>query len=633
MGATVRDIAEIMEEIAPLRLAADWDKVGLLVGDPENRVTRVLVTLDVSRKVVHEAENLGAELIVCHHPLFLKPIETLAFTNPISKTIALLMESRAAVYAAHTNLDVAPGGTADSLAQLAKEALGWEQRGGFGISATDKYCKLVVFVPRDHEEAVRNAICEAGAGWIGKYSHCTFRTEGTGTFLPLEGAQPFSGKVGEVEQAEEVRLETILSKDKASRVVRAMLDAHPYEEVAFDLYPLENQGKDFSFGRIGVLGEDMSVAEVAARIIAYIYRRLGKSIFMEGDDPAKSPLSLRPNDGVIFGDPRRMVKKVAIVPGSGMSFAHEASRMGCEVIITGDVKHHSAIDAVSSGLEVIDIGHWLSEAPVVMTLRDRLSEELKERDCRVKVFHFLDTETLGMRVDLGLSAGYNHDFFASTVNPMSQIHQMSQVPPAFLPSPGSTVVPTSLVPPVGGLFDESIDYPKFKLTSSVPSAVTLPASPGRVSPPQELTKRIESVRVYTDGASRGNPGPAAIGVVIMDDTPLERGGQPGTVVERFSRYLGETTNNVAEYYAMIAALERALSLGARNMTVFSDSELMVRQMKGEYKVKNHGLRDLFFRARALASKFSSVTFQHIPREENQEADRLCNEELDRVGNS
>ncbi|HHY38103.1 MAG TPA: reverse transcriptase-like protein [Clostridia bacterium] len=645
--ATIKEVGSILEDVAPLWLAAPWDRVGLLLGDPQNRVTRVLVTLDVSVAAIREAESLGCEVIVSHHPLFLKPIETLALPDPRARILSLLWESRIAVYCAHTNLDVAPGGTADTLAQLVREALGWEERGIFGDVKAQEYYKLVVFVPRDYEEKVRNAICEAGAGWIGKYSHCTFRAQGTGTFKPLEGAEPFLGKVGEIEEADESRLETILPKQEASKVIKAMLSAHPYEEVAFDLYPLANRMREYAFGKVGVLPEGMSVGEIAARVSSYIYRWLERTVRLHGDAPEGPDhnqawgVSFVPDGTVIFGDPQKTVKTVALVPGAGLDFAREAAGTGAEVIITGDAKHHAAIEALDRGLHVVDIGHWLSEAPVVCVLRDRLNEEFESRERDVKAFAFLDISNarktftgIGTRPSdaeasravrglvpdrlPGLPFGMERPF-------RREPFETPEEYPRFEPSPftAGPVLPTSTATAaltskrakdgVGGMAGMG-------QTDAGEASITMPLT----------ARKIGSIRVYTDGASRGNPGPAAIGVVIVDKTPPGEGGRPGMVVERFSRYLGETTNNAAEYLALIAGLERAAALGAERVEVLSDSELMVRQMTGEYQVKNHGLRELFKRAQDLVAKFRKVTFTSIPREENEEADRLCNEELDRV---
>lgn len=609
---TVKEVAAILEDLAPPRLAAPWDRVGLLLGDPESRVTRVLVTLDVSPAAVSEAESLGCELIVSHHPLFFKPVETLALPDPRAKILSLLWESRIAVYCTHTNLDIAPGGTADTLARMMREALGWEERGVFGGVKSQEYHKLVVFVPRDYEEKVRNAICEAGAGWIGKYSHCTFRTQGTGTFKPLEGARPFLGKVGEIEEADETRLETILPKEEASKVIRAMLAVHPYEEAAFDLYPLANRMKEYAFGRVGVLPEGMTVGEISARVASYVYRWLERAVRLHSDAPGDPDrdrgLSFELDGVVLFGDPEKTVKTVAVVPGSGLDFAREASGAGAEVIITGDAKHHAVIEALDRGLQVVDIGHWLSEAPVIPVLRDRLNENFEDRDRDTKAFAFLDTLS-ARKTFAGIGA-------PPPETPRTLRGVVPARPPGLLLGTGR--------PFKGESYEEPDEYPRFDPSAFAVGAVSPPATGGLT------TRKTESVRIHTDGASRGNPGPAAIGVVIVDETPLERGGRPGAVIERFSRYLGETTNNVAEYSALIAGLERAAALGAERVKVSSDSELMVRQMTGEYRVKNHVLRELFRKARGLVAKFRDVSFAYVSREENKEADRLCNEELDRV---
>jgi dinuclear metal center YbgI/SA1388 family protein len=234
MPAKCSDIFRLIEEMAPLNLAESWDNSGLQVGDPRVEVEKVLLTLDVDIRVAREAKTRGCRLIVSHHPLLFKPAGSIRFDRPAGELIAYLVKNDLQVYAAHTNLDNAAGGVSKALA----EELGLKKQAVLNQSGRERLLKLAVFVPLEHCEAVRNAMSEAGAGWIGNYSHCTFLTRGTGTFKPLQGTNPYIGKTGVVEHVDEIKIETVVPASRLEPVLQAMLEAHPYEEVAYDLYGL-----------------------------------------------------------------------------------------------------------------------------------------------------------------------------------------------------------------------------------------------------------------------------------------------------------------------------------------------------------------------------------------------------------
>jgi len=211
--ATVGTIAAYIEELAPLHWAESWDNVGLQVGDPAAAVQRVLVALELTDAVVEEAERLGCDLVVVHHPPLFRPLKALRFDSRPARRLLRLIRSGIALYAAHTNLDQAPGMTNDTLAAAA----GLTECEVLKPTGEERYVKLVVFVPKGHEDAVRDALAGAGAGHIGNYSHCTFQVPGIGTFLPLEGTNPFIGQQGRLERVEELRLETIVPESVAAR--------------------------------------------------------------------------------------------------------------------------------------------------------------------------------------------------------------------------------------------------------------------------------------------------------------------------------------------------------------------------------------------------------------------------------
>lgn len=360
MAAKCGDIFKIIEEMAPGRLAESWDNSGLQVGDAAAEVHRVLLALDVDLAVAREAREKGAELIVCHHPLLLKPLKNVNLAHPSGKLLGFLIKNDITVYAAHTNLDLAAGGVNAALA----ERLGLRDLAVLRQTGRERYLKLAVFIPSGHLEAVRDAVAEAGAGWIGNYSHCTFATPGTGTFMPRAGSDPYLGRTGELEQVEETRLETIVPAGKLKAVLQAMLQAHPYEEVAYDLYLLENEGPARGLGLVGTLPEELSLGEFARRV--------------------KSALGLT---GLRFGGrPDSPVRKVAVCGGSGAELWPDALKAGADTYVTSDLKYHPAQDMLAAGLNFVDAGHYGSEAAVLASLQDYLGRRCRETGLNLDLF-------------------------------------------------------------------------------------------------------------------------------------------------------------------------------------------------------------------------------------------------------
>lgn len=339
MPVKCREIMAALERLAPRELAAGWDNVGLLVGSPEQEVASLLVALDVTPQVAERAATEGVDLIVAHHPLIFKSLSAVRTDTPLGRTLATLLAAGVAVYAAHTNLDAADGGVNDVLAAR----LGLDDLRPLAVEGRERLLKLAVFVPEDHAEKVRAAITATGAGHIGNYSHCTFQTAGTGTFLPLAGTTPFIGEQGKLEYAAEYRLETIMPEGVAASVVDAMLKAHPYEEVAYDLYVLHNPGRAFGLGRVGRLAAPEPFAAFARRL--------------------KDALGL--TEIRVSGPTDRQVAKVAVCGGSGAGLLAAASGAGADVLVTGDVKYHEALEAAAAGLTLVDAGHFATERPVV----------------------------------------------------------------------------------------------------------------------------------------------------------------------------------------------------------------------------------------------------------------------------
>lgn len=352
MSIRVRDVVHWMEEWAPPALAEPDDKIGLQIGSMSSEVTRIAVALDVTEAVVHEAVERGAELIVAHHPIIFRPLAAIRTDRPDGELIRTLLTRGISVFAAHTNLDVAVGGVNDLLA----EALGLEGTKPLKRTAAETLYKLVVYVPSSHRDAVADAVFEAGAGHIGAYSHCGFSAEGTGTFLPEDGAKPYIGRAGALERVEEIRFETVVPEGRRAAAVAAMKKAHPYEEVAYDVFRLDVPGTAYGLGRIGRLPEPMPL-----------------KAFAEHAKNAFGVPSLR-----YVGDGAKPVQRIAVLGGSGRSFVKHALSAGADAFVTGDLDHHTAHDAWASGLALVDPGHHIEQimkGAVAERLRGRAASE------------------------------------------------------------------------------------------------------------------------------------------------------------------------------------------------------------------------------------------------------------------
>jgi len=345
MAPTLAEVAGALEELAPRGLAEPWDRPGLQVGDPRSRVRAVVVALDPSPGALAEALRRSAQLLVTHHPLLLDPLPRLDLSTPLPRLVADFLRAEVGVYAAHTNLDRAEGGVNDALA----ERLGL--RGVRSLGPGEPLCKLVVTVPVGYEEPVRRALAGAGAGRIGRYEGCTFGSRGEGVFVPREGARPFLGAVGQEERVAETRLEAVVRRSLAGRAAAEVRSAHPYEEPALDLYALEGLSAEGGLGRWGTLSAPRRLGEWAGEVAAQL-----------GATGAR-----------LVGDPQRLVERVAVCGGSGSSLWPQAWSAGAQVLVTGDVKYHTALEARQAGLALLDVGHGPSERLAVDVLAGRLT--------------------------------------------------------------------------------------------------------------------------------------------------------------------------------------------------------------------------------------------------------------------
>ncbi len=345
---TINDFIEELEFIAPPDLADADDNVGLQVGNRENAVRRVCVSVDTSARVIDSAIERKADLLIAHHPLIFKPLKSLTQDDPVALRVTKLIRANTALFTMHTNYDSAPGGINDVLA----DKLGVLDCEVLITRKSDPSVKIVVFVPEEAVESVRNAMAEAGAGIIGQYTHCSFRTPGTGSFVPLPAAQPYIGSAGKLEEVEEYRLEMACAASWSGNVIAAMLETHPYDEVAYDIYELANEPITYGYGRVGTLDKQISLSEFA--------------------DKVKSTLGLE--YAKVSGDLDKQIERVALCGGSGSSLFREAVHECADVYVTGDTKHHDILDADALGLAMIDAGHFETEKPGMVALAQRLTK-------------------------------------------------------------------------------------------------------------------------------------------------------------------------------------------------------------------------------------------------------------------
>ncbi|OYD07692.1 Nif3-like dinuclear metal center hexameric protein [Paludifilum halophilum] len=358
MAVRGRDLIKAMEAWAPKSLAVENDRIGLQVGDPEAEVRGVLLALDVTEEVVDEAVRIGANWVIAHHAVIFRPLKELRTDQSAGRLYAKLLRNGINVYAAHTNLDAAEGGVNDVLS----EKLALEKTEVLIPTRYQRLKKVVIMSPVDHHESILQAAGKAGAGWIGNYSHCTFNIKGTGTFRPEEGTNPFIGRQGDLERVEEIRLETVVPEEHLNSVVQAMIDAHPYEEPAYDIYPLELSGEVQGMGRIGNLTQSMTLKELAERV---------KEVYHVP--------CLR-----MVGDGNSRVSRVAVLGGSGGRYAPEAQRLGADVYITGDLDHHTALDALADGLHLLDPGHHV-EHLVLEQVVEKLKENVGLKEIPIQI--------------------------------------------------------------------------------------------------------------------------------------------------------------------------------------------------------------------------------------------------------
>ncbi|MFC6039861.1 Nif3-like dinuclear metal center hexameric protein [Paenisporosarcina macmurdoensis] len=329
--ANGHEIIQLFESWSPKTFALEGDPIGLQIGQLNRQVQHVLVTLDVTLEVVQEAIDQNCQLILAHHPPIYRPLKNLRTDTPTGKIVELCMKHDIAVYAAHTNLDVAPGGVNDLLA----EALELQKISMLDETYSESMMKLAVFVPHSHAQILREQLALVGAGKIGNYDSCSFSSLGTGRFQPLDGSNPVIGKINYLEEVQEEKIEVVFVSTKKSKILKAMYEYHPYEEVAFDLWTLESKTSQQGIGRIGMLEQPMALDDFASKLKEQLHVPFVR----------------------IVGDASKIIRRVAVLGGDGNKYIQTAKRAGADVLVTGDLYFHVAQEAQTLGLSVVDPGH------------------------------------------------------------------------------------------------------------------------------------------------------------------------------------------------------------------------------------------------------------------------------------
>lgn len=355
-----KEVIKYIEQWAPKGIAWENDSVGLQIGNPESKIKNIMLSLELTDKVIEQATEKKCNLIITHHPIFYRPLKKLNFsTDSISKQIDKIIKRNINLYSAHTNLDFTIDGVSFQLAKKIQL-----NNIKFFKHLSKNQVKLAVFVPISHLSKVAEAIHKAGGGIIGEYSHCSFRTEGTGTFQGSDLANPASGNAGKLETVKEIKLEILIDEWRLNTVIKAMSMAHPYEEVAYDILTLKNENVNYGMGAVGELQKSLTVSE-----------------FLELVSTKLKADNLRYTPGT-----KSKIKTVAVCGGSCAELLEYAIEKNVDAFITADLKYHNFQDAKGK-IFVIDAGHYETEVPVLDEIQKRL-KRLLQVSKQTKVFKF-----------------------------------------------------------------------------------------------------------------------------------------------------------------------------------------------------------------------------------------------------
>jgi len=350
----VKDLLNNLDKIAPFFLQESFDNSGIQFADLDAPVTKILLSLDVTQGVLNEAIEKKANLIITHHPLLFSPLKQI--TKQKNPLLYQVITAQINLMAMHTNYDLSEDGLNDYVANL----LGIKKISSLQ-SSSEKIFKFAVYVPIQYADKVSQAIFKAGAGKIGRYTETSFNITGQGTFKPMEGTNPFIGKIGEKEEVQEIKIETVVAERDLDSVIQAMKDTHPYEEPAYDIYELKTKSS-YGIGVFGEIDKEVEISkfslEVKNRLQAH-YIRLIKS-----------------NE--------QKIKRVALCTGSGGSLLEQVSRKNVDLYLTGDITYHTALRAKELGLNVLDVEHFDTEKFFVEALYNQLIKLGISKDILVK---------------------------------------------------------------------------------------------------------------------------------------------------------------------------------------------------------------------------------------------------------
>lgn len=349
----IREIYNFIDKLAPFSYTDKFDNTGLLVGDYEKNVSRILLALDITNDVADEANERNCDLVVSHHPIIFHPLKRLDSGNPVYR----LASKGISAICAHTNLDMAENGVSDRMADL----LGLEgEREVFETIYSKPYLQVVVFVPVDNADEVYKAMSAAGAGELGNYKGCAFGSNGNGRFMPMDGANPYIGEVGKIESTDETRLEMLVKPSRLGGVLKAMAEAHPYEEPAYQVIENHAVYENIGYGRIYRLEEAISTDT----LLSMVKKAFGCTV-------------------VRYTDSGKLIQKVALMSGSGGSSYELAAAKGIDAYITGDVKHDQWIGASNIGLTMLDAGHFHTENIILEYLLEKIKLQFPEIDIEI----------------------------------------------------------------------------------------------------------------------------------------------------------------------------------------------------------------------------------------------------------
>jgi len=359
----LKDLTLCLDRIFNKDIVLSWDKVGLQIGNLEKDIKKILVALDVTVDVADEAVRTKSDLVLTHHPLIYDPLDTILSSKTGGKQILKLIENGIAAYCAHTNYDAMAGGLNDLIASK------------LGLVNTEiiedryeQWYKFVVFVPVEVEEEIRKVICRKGGGQWQNYSCCTFNTKGKGTFIPGEGAKPYTGRVGKMSYADDVRIECIVREKNLGSLVDAAKKVHPYEEMAYDIYKIENKFKESGFGRLGELKKPQLFKNLSPMVKKAL--EIDSFAWMSKND-------IKAED--------KKIQKVAVSSGSSNSLTGRFVDMECDLIIVGEIKYHNALRIVENGKIIITTGHGNSEAPAIAGMSAILEKFFKKEKIKINI--------------------------------------------------------------------------------------------------------------------------------------------------------------------------------------------------------------------------------------------------------